>query len=266
MNYPSSPERAAESGDQSSSDGKLSATSSVTITVSESSGSASETEFSTTPRSSLMCERSTEDPIVAAWISSLPVSPVSPSAPQESAEGNRTNETCGPIPLAFLEKSAHGGRSWRTSQGSFLPDTLERSSVTFPPSGSMRDGKLYPRSKSERRICAEDFGLLPTPAASGFSSNLGGGQGRVGKLRPGLLMMARHNLWPTASVKGNYNKIGASKTSGDGLATAVARCGECGPLNPEFVEWLMGWPIGATGLEPLETDRFLEFLQKHGGD
>jgi hypothetical protein len=96
--------------------------------------------------------------------------------------------------------------------------------------------------------------------------------------------------WPTPTVCGNYNRKGASKTSGDGLATAVRRkwatpCAQdaknmtCPPsqanrdslpgnmlarglkipgmtLNPEWLEWLMGWPIGWTGLKPLETGRF----------
>lgn len=30
-----------------------------------------------------------------------------------------------------------------------------------------------------------------------------------------------------------------------------------GKLNPDWVEWLMGWPIGWTDLKPLGTDRFL---------
>jgi len=29
-----------------------------------------------------------------------------------------------------------------------------------------------------------------------------------------------------------------------------------GPLNPEWVEWLMGWPLGWTDLKPLATDKF----------
>ena len=29
-----------------------------------------------------------------------------------------------------------------------------------------------------------------------------------------------------------------------------------GHLNPTWVEWLMGWPIGWTDCEPLEMDRF----------
>ena len=30
-----------------------------------------------------------------------------------------------------------------------------------------------------------------------------------------------------------------------------------GSLNPTWVEWLMGWPLGWTDLKPLATDRFL---------
>ncbi|KVT81552.1 hypothetical protein WK59_18735 [Burkholderia ubonensis] len=36
-----------------------------------------------------------------------------------------------------------------------------------------------------------------------------------------------------------------------------------GQLNPEWVEWLMGWPIGHTALEPLETAKYREWLQQH---
>ena len=41
-------------------------------------------------------------------------------------------------------------------------------------------------------------------------------------LRPTLGAMAKHSLWPTVTVNGNYNRKGASAKSGDGLATAVA--------------------------------------------
>jgi DNA (cytosine-5)-methyltransferase 1 len=39
--------------------------------------------------------------------------------------------------------------------------------------------------------------------------------------------------------------------------------GSPGRLNPEFVEWLMGWPIGHTGLEPVAMDRYHEWLRQH---
>jgi hypothetical protein len=37
-----------------------------------------------------------------------------------------------------------------------------------------------------------------------------------------------------------------------------------GQLNPMWVEWLMGWPIGWTDLKPLETDKSLCVQQQHG--
>jgi hypothetical protein len=37
-----------------------------------------------------------------------------------------------------------------------------------------------------------------------------------------------------------------------------------GPLNPDWVEWLMGWPIGWTDLRPLETDKYRQWLNSHG--
>jgi hypothetical protein len=36
-----------------------------------------------------------------------------------------------------------------------------------------------------------------------------------------------------------------------------------GQLNPEWVEWLMGWPIGWTGLKPLAMDKFHLWQQQH---
>lgn len=36
-----------------------------------------------------------------------------------------------------------------------------------------------------------------------------------------------------------------------------------GALNPAWVEWLMGWPIGWTDLRPLGMDKFLSWRQQH---
>jgi hypothetical protein len=38
-----------------------------------------------------------------------------------------------------------------------------------------------------------------------------------------------------------------------------------GALNPPWVEWLMGWPIGWTDLQPLATGRYQAWLHSHGG-
>ena len=88
--------------------------------------------------------------------------------------------------------------------------------------------------------------------------------------------MAAQALWPTPTVTSLWNRAGISAKSGDGLSTAVQRWptpasrdfrhpnalsfaergGETkgeqlpnaigGPLNPDWVEWLMGFPIGWT--------------------
>jgi hypothetical protein len=38
-----------------------------------------------------------------------------------------------------------------------------------------------------------------------------------------------------------------------------------GQLNPTWVEWLMGWPLGWTDLKPLAMDKYRSWLQQHGG-
>jgi hypothetical protein len=38
-----------------------------------------------------------------------------------------------------------------------------------------------------------------------------------------------------------------------------------GPLNPVWVEWLMGWPLGWTDLKPLATGKYHNAQRMHGG-
>jgi DNA (cytosine-5)-methyltransferase 1 len=106
----------------------------------------------------------------------------------------------------------------------------------------------------------------------------------------GSLTPPRMKARPTPTVCGNYNRKGASATSGDGLATAVYQTPVArmwkdngknpselernsptlamqagGALNPTWVEWLMGWPLGWTDLKPLATDKSHSAQQPHGG-
>jgi hypothetical protein len=45
---------------------------------------------------------------------------------------------------------------------------------------------------------------------------------------------------------------------------AAAADGRNGRLNPDWLEWVMGWIPGWTDLRPLETARFHEWQQQHG--
>jgi len=43
-----------------------------------------------------------------------------------------------------------------------------------------------------------------------------------------------------------------------------SEAGTGGQLNPDWVEWLMGWPIGWTDLKPSGMDKFQQWLDSHG--
>jgi hypothetical protein len=73
--------------------------------------------------------------------------------------------------------------------------------------------------------------------------------------------------WPTPTVCGNHNRKGASPTSGDGLATAVSKEGcSGGPLNPTWVELLMGWPEKFSCVEPISHVKYLQWLMENCND
>ena len=92
--------------------------------------------------------------------------------------------------------------------------------------------------------------LFPTPTASGGGSNKSASSGAA--IRPTLETMARKNLWPTprandAEKRGNVNP----HDKRNGLPSAEDSVG--GSLNPNWVEWLMGYPVGWTDLKDSET-------------
>jgi hypothetical protein len=66
--------------------------------------------------------------------------------------------------------------------------------------------------------------------------------------------MARRGLLPTPTVKGNHAKAHLSAKAGDGLATAIG-----GRLNPRFVEWMMGFPVGWTEIGDYGPSGMLSF-------
>jgi len=138
--------------------------------------------------------------------------------------------------------------------------------------GMMRNGKLSAQPPLERHTLESEYFSLPTPQAYSFQKSHRPGQTKLDvKLR--LLL-------PTPSVCGNHNRKGASKTSGDGLVTALQKllptptahlAKETGApsealrnhptldhilglatgqvLSPQFVEWMQGFPIGWTDFQ-----------------
>ena len=76
-------------------------------------------------------------------------------------------------------------------------------------------------------------------------------------------------MWPTPQASDNRDRGNMSDPSIQrritigkqiGLTTAVKETQGGGSLNPDWVEWLMNWPIGWTSTVPLSLDRFRAWL------
>jgi hypothetical protein len=64
--------------------------------------------------------------------------------------------------------------------------------------------------------------------------------------------------WPTPRTKGMCGGSNSWAQLKEKTTIEEARlmgAGNGGKLNPEWVEWLMGWPLGWTDLKPLEMDK-----------
>lgn len=228
-------------------------------------------------------ERSTLDHGVEQWISSLRDTRVSRSPSLVRAWVQMTLDISGPTSRVSLPTAAPRSVSSKTSAAICL------SEHTMSPESFKAWASELRRHCGRRRKLALSIDAsgcsssLPTPGASSYGTNKGGAARRTGKERPSLETMARHGAWPTPTaslgtngglvsptkareggtlveavsarttwptptVCGNYNRAGASPASGDGLATAAG-----GPLNPTWVEWLMGWPLGWSDCASSET-------------
>lgn len=173
-----------------------------------------------------------------------------------------------PLPVLVLRTYELDGGALQSWQTPVADDSVNR-----------KNGKM--NSRGEPKLSAE-VKLWPTPTPTAANA-IQGANIPDGK-RGATLVSAvkRPDMWATPTVCGNYNRKGMSKSSGDGLATQVTRwptplasttdmgtmmmqrfSGSArkkgvkeaqynplhgGQLNPEWVEWLMGWPIGATEL------------------
>lgn len=193
--------------------------------------------------------------------------------------------------------------SWRTHR-SLWDEDLSAYSLTLPKWGSMRDGVLSELLTLERPTAANDAGLWPTPnvpnggrscahVTDWRSPTTAYHNGK--KVQVGLEHAARHWPTPTASLGTKGGRVTPRKSREGGTlieavsqrayATPMARDWRSGKvseetmarnsrplseqvggsLNPTWVEWLMGWPLGWTDLKPLETAKFHEWRQQHGG-
>jgi len=201
---------------------------------------------------------------------------------------------CGEKWRASFTKYDLDSRSWKTHQCSLLGD-LEPFLETWPQWGLMRDGECWEQQTLAHHISATESGSsekLPTPQATDHRSKPTSASWKAkGGMNYSLANPEIQMKWPTPisqdAKHSGYAPSGPGKA--DKLSYAVVRyptpkvqdsrhakmrhlnesddhwksnLGEVvsaqvngGSLNPTWVEWLMGWPLGWTDLNPLEMDK-----------
>lgn len=197
-------------------------------------------------------------------------SPVPPSPPLARDSEGTILETCGQRPPTAFAWYDPATSCWRIPQGSLLAGTSDEYSATWPRSGTMRDGiasrhrPSAPLTRGTGPGSSPHTEEFPTPSATTYgSSGNGAGGNAASRGRPSLESMAKRSLWPTPTAQ-NYgsNRGGGSGRVGRWCPSLRRLVG--GPLNPGWVEWLMGCPPGWTDLEPLATAKFQEWCRSHG--
>lgn len=201
--------------------------------------------------------------------------PVRTSALQERAQDSAESvPASGPKWLASWAKYDRDSSSWKTAQLSFLED-LGASSVTWPRSGLMRHGECYPLKTWAHPTKGSGSGLWLTPCATDANPITGGNlfetrTGSVRHMRPdgkssnrGLATQVRFRT-PNASDADKWSHQSAEERRTKGQQIRLGhQLGAGGLLNPDWTEWLMGWPLGWTDLQPLAMDKFHGWQQQH---
>ena len=188
--------------------------------------------------------------------------PVKTSAQQEWAqESTESAAECGKKWPALLAKFDHDSHLWRTVQCSLLED-LNASLQTLPQWGTTVGGELYLLPTLVQTTAEKEFGLSPNGETFFHTPNTTGLDG-VSNSRKAL--KKRQQSWPTPTANEDAaGKPGAKMQQMLGNHPKVRQDPNGGVLNPTWVEWLMGWPLGWTDLKPMETDKFHSVQQQLG--
>ena len=141
---------------------------------------------------------------------------------QEERKPLTIPDTSSPTSSTMSEQLDLLSASSRMSKDTSTED-LNQSSKTWKAQVTIQRGEYSQRKKLAHLTNASASSFLPTPTATPYGNNQGGAAGRKGQVRHSLESMAKHDLWPTPTLHGNYNRKGASQNSGDGLETAVKK-------------------------------------------
>ena len=186
-------------------------------------------------------------------MSSAAGSPARTSASPDAAPASRASTAVyGRSTPELLANYDPSTQSWRTSQRCLI-EGWALFSETWPRSGLMQSGIAYLLPPLVPRIIETGSGLWPTPTA-GDSKASGSRNTPNSKAHPGISLTdavrmdgGRGRMWPTPAAR-DYRYPNATPYSarGGGLKGEQLPNAAGGPLNPAWVEWLMGFPLGWT--------------------
>jgi hypothetical protein len=241
---------------------------SLTNTASASLHSESQTDTLTAHPSSLMCV-SSFSPVQPSSIEELRMwlveaFPASHSQSPDQSEAKMTAEICGPQQPTLFASSDLPVFSWKMCRDYLASTTVKAYSLTLPRWGMWDGTALYPLPMLVRDTAENGSGLLenwPTPrsqeakhgAATDWELNTAHA-GTVDSLR--VQVVKRQTMWPTPTshmaketgAPSEYNRNEPSITSRV-FESPEHRQGMA--LNPQWVCWLMGWPIGWADVKPM---------------
>jgi hypothetical protein len=156
---------------------------------------------------------------------------------------------------------------WKTRQHSLLGDWVEFSE-TWPRWGSMRNGECWGLPMWERRTSETESGYWPTPTA--HNAKEAAYPAEFNRKTPSLAAEVQMRKWPTPQASDNRDRGNTQSKAvlrriekGKQISLSQSVSPVSGALNPNWTEWLMGWPIGHTDLKPSETAKCQPVRLKH---
>lgn len=177
---------------------------------------------------------------------------------REGGPNLRTAVDNWPTPKARDYKGTDYSRDGeRRHSGDDLATAVDkRESWPTPKSSDVRHGLPNRIGDGERRSNLNDAAVKwPTPM-SADANGVGGAasrkDGRQSMLHHAVKADGEERTWPTP-MAGPADVRDGGGHGGVKLATAATEDPEAprGQLNPDWTEWLMGWPVGWTSLDPL---------------
>ena len=183
---------------------------------------------------------------------------------QEREQELMGNEVqCGNTWQESFAKFNQDTHSWKIPRCLLNEDYLEFLG-TWPRWGIMQDGECWELLKLEPIISETEFGLSekwPTPRSCSAMAAMITPESAWSKNRnPNLETIVGRFQFPTPTChnakEGAYPAEFTRNTP-----TLATHAG--GKLNPTWVEWLMGWPLGWTDLKPLVMDKSHCVQQQH---